>query len=281
MEKYSLDSIKDQVCVITGGCGVLGSKMAAALLEVGAKVAILDFRDDVKECAEKIAVEHNGEAFGIFTNVLEKDSLISARDEVNEKFGKIDVLINCAGGNAPTGTTSVEKITDDMMDDLSGTFFGLDIEGFRRVSELNFLGTVLPSMVFGEDMLQRGGSIINISSMSAYKALTKVAAYSAAKASVSNFTEWLAVHFGKMNVRVNSIAPGFFLTAQNKFLLTDKETGKLTPRGHKIIGATPMGRFGEPEDLIGTLLFLISDQSKFITGIIIPVDGGFNADAGV
>jgi NAD(P)-dependent dehydrogenase (short-subunit alcohol dehydrogenase family) len=191
------------------------------------------------------------------------------------------VLINGAGGNAPTATTQLEFLSTENLDELSKGFFGLDIEGFRRVFDLNFLGTVLPTMVLAEDMAGRGGSIINISSMNSYRPLTKIPAYSAAKAGINNLTEWLAVHFAKLNIRVNAIAPGFFLTDQNRFLLTDKETGKLTARGNRIIDGTPMGRFGEPEELIGTLLYLISDLSKFVTGVIIPVDGGFNAYSGV
>ena len=167
------------------------------------------------------------------------------------------------------------------MNDLSRTFFGLDLDGLDMYLILTFLGTMLPTMVFAEDMLERGGCIINISSMNSFRPLTKIPAYSAAKCAINNFTEWLAVHFAKMNVRVNAIAPGFFLTKQNRFLLTDEKTGELTPRGHKIINNTPMGRFGKPEELNSTLLYLISDESKFVTGVVIPVDGGFNAFGGV
>jgi NAD(P)-dependent dehydrogenase (short-subunit alcohol dehydrogenase family) len=213
--------------------------------------------------------------------VLDKESLIEAKKEINNKFGKIDVLINGAGGNAPTATTKDEWINKDNIDDLSKTFFGLDLNGFRSVFDLNFLGTMLPSMVFAEDMLMRGGAIVNISSMNSYRPLTKIPAYSAAKSAINNFTQWLAVHLAKVNIRVNAIAPGFFLTNQNRFLLTDEKTGELTARGHKIMASTPMGRFGEPEELNSTLLYLISDQSKFVTGVVIPVDGGFNAYGGV
>jgi NAD(P)-dependent dehydrogenase (short-subunit alcohol dehydrogenase family) len=228
-----------------------------------------------------MAKKKGAPVFCAVANVLDKESLIHAKKEINEKFGKIDILINGAGGNSPTATTKDEWIDKDNLNDLSKTFFGLDMNGFRNVFDLNFLGTMLPSMVFAEDMLTRGGSIVNISSMNSYRPLTKIPAYSAAKSAVNNFTEWLAVHLAKVNIRVNAIAPGFFLTNQNRFLLTDEKTGELTPRGHKIIANTPMGRFGEPEELNSTLLYLISDQSKFITGVVIPVDGGFNAYGGV
>jgi NAD(P)-dependent dehydrogenase (short-subunit alcohol dehydrogenase family) len=217
----------------------------------------------------------------VFANVLEKDTLLAAQKEVNEKLGEIDFLINGAGGNAPTATTQLEFLSNDNLGELSKGFFGLDLEGFRKVFDLNFLGTVLPTMVFAEKMAGRGGVIINISSMNSYRPLTKIPAYSAAKAGINNLTEWLAVHFAKLNIRVNAIAPGFFLTDQNRFLLTNKETGELTARGHKIIAGTPMGRFGEPDELVGTLLYLVSDMSKFVTGVIIPVDGGFNSYSGV
>jgi NAD(P)-dependent dehydrogenase (short-subunit alcohol dehydrogenase family) len=172
-------------------------------------------------------------------------------------------------------------MNQENLNDLPKTFFGLDLEGFKHVFDLNFLGTVLPTMVFAKDMIGRGGTVLNISSMNSYRPLTKIPAYSAAKASINNLTEWLAVHFAKANVRVNAIAPGFFLTNQNRFLMIDEKTGELSPRAHKIMAGTPMGRFGEAEDLIGTLLFLLSDLSKYITGVIIPVDGGFNAYSGV
>jgi NAD(P)-dependent dehydrogenase (short-subunit alcohol dehydrogenase family) len=217
----------------------------------------------------------------VVANVLDKESLIAAKKQVNDELGKVDVLINGAGGNAPTATTANEFVTNENIGDLSKSFFGLDIEGFRSVFNLNFLGTVLPTMVFAEDMLLRGGSVINISSMNSYRPLTKIPAYSAAKASINNLTQWLAVHFAKVNIRVNAIAPGFFLTNQNRFLLTDEKTGGLTQRGNKIISNTPMGRFGEPDEVSGALLYLISDISKFVTGIVLPVDGGFSAYSGV
>jgi NAD(P)-dependent dehydrogenase (short-subunit alcohol dehydrogenase family) len=276
------EDIKGKVVVLTGGCGVFGGVFSMALIKAGAKVAILDYKQGrCEECLQGIAKKGGSPVFCAVANVLDKDSLIEAKKQINKEFGKIDVLINGAGGNAPTATTKDEYINENNLNDLSKTFFGLDLNGFRSVFDLNFLGTMLPTMVFAEDMLVRGGSIINISSMNSYRPLTKIPAYSAAKAAVNNFTEWLAVHFAKTNIRVNAIAPGFFLTNQNRFLLTDEKTGELTPRGHKIIAGTPMGRFGEPEELNSTLLYLISDQSKFITGVVIPVDGGFNAYGGV
>ncbi|MBP6672816.1 MAG: SDR family oxidoreductase [Bacteroidetes bacterium] len=282
MRTYSLNDIKGKVCVITGGAGIIGTALAMGLASAGAKIAILDFNiEKAKETAALIKAETGAEVIGVFGNVLEKATLLEAKKSINGTFGKIDVLINGAGGNAPTATTQVEVMSKETLGDLSTGFFGLELEGFRKVFDLNFLGTVLPTMVFAEDMTERGGQIINISSMNSYRPLTKIPAYSAAKASVNNLTEWLAVHFAKLDIRVNAIAPGFFLTDQNRFLLTDKETGELKPRGHKILANTPMGRFGEPEELVGTLLFLVSDLSKFITGVVIPVDGGFNVYAGV
>jgi NAD(P)-dependent dehydrogenase (short-subunit alcohol dehydrogenase family) len=215
-------------------------------------------------------------------NVLDKQSLEEVAEKISKEIGQIDYLINGAGGNSPKATTKVEELNDTNLDDLESSFFGLEMEGFQKVFDLNFTGTLLPTMVFSKQMVQRQkGVIINISSMNAYKPLTKIPAYSAAKASINNFTEWLAVHFAKVGVRVNAIAPGFFLTNQNRFLLTDEATGELTARGQKIIANTPMGTFGEPEDITGTTLFLLSDMSHFITGICIPVDGGYSAFGGV
>jgi NAD(P)-dependent dehydrogenase (short-subunit alcohol dehydrogenase family) len=280
--KYDIPGVKNKVCVITGGAGVIGTSLGLGLAEAGAKVAIVDFNlDRANEVANLINEKTNSGAIGIFANVLDKNLLIESRNQIHSKLGKIDVLINGAGGNAPTATTKEEFVTENSLNDLSGTLLGLDIEGFRKVFDLNFLGTVLPTMVYAEDLFKNGGSIINISSMNAFRPLTKIPAYSAAKAGINNLTEWLAVHFAKVNIRVNAIAPGFFVTDQNRFLLYDKETGKLSPRGEKILSNTPMGRFGEADELIGTLLYLISDLSKFVTGVVIPVDGGFNSYSGV
>jgi NAD(P)-dependent dehydrogenase (short-subunit alcohol dehydrogenase family) len=280
--KYEIPGVKNKVCLITGGAGVIGTSLGLGLAEAGAKVAIVDFNlDRAKEVAEFINQKTNGNAIGVFANVLDRKLIEDSKQEINNKLGPIDVIINGAGGNAPTATTKEEFVTQDSLSDLSGTMLGLDIEGFRRVFDLNFLGTVLPTMVYATDLMKNGGSIINISSMNAFRPLTKIPAYSAAKAGINNLTEWMAVHFAKVNIRVNAIAPGFFVTDQNRFLLYDKETGKLTARGEKILSNTPFGRFGEPDELIGTLLYLISDLSKFVTGVVIPIDGGFNAYSGV
>lgn len=280
--KYDIPGVKNKVCLITGGAGVIGTSLGLGLAEAGAKVAIVDFNlDRAKEVAEFINQKTNGKAIGVFANVLDRKLIEESKQEINNKLGPIDVIINGAGGNAPTATTKEEFVTQDSLNDLSGTMLGLDIDGFRRVFDLNFLGTVLPTMVYATDLMKNGGSIINISSMNAFRPLTKIPAYSAAKAGINNLTEWLAVHFAKVNIRVNAIAPGFFVTDQNRFLLYDKETGKLSPRGEKILTNTPMGRFGETEELVGTLLYLISDLSKFVTGVVIPVDGGFNSYSGV
>jgi NAD(P)-dependent dehydrogenase (short-subunit alcohol dehydrogenase family) len=279
----SFDDLKGKVCVITGGAGVIGAAMVEVLAQAGVKTAILDLREEVAtELAKRIENKYGVETEGFQANVLDKNSLIESRSKVIEKFGKVDILINGAGGNSPDATTKLETLDKDSVDKLEDGFFGLKIEGFQKVFDLNFIGTLLPTMVFAEDMIKEGkGSVVNISSMNAFKPLTKIPAYSAAKAAINNFTEWLSVHFAKTGVRVNAIAPGFFLTNQNRFLLVDEKTGNLTERGNKIISNTPMDKFGEPEDLQGTLLFLVSDISNFITGITIPVDGGYSAFGGV
>jgi NAD(P)-dependent dehydrogenase (short-subunit alcohol dehydrogenase family) len=283
MKKFGLEDLKDKVCIITGGAGVLGSSMAGALCATGVKTVILDRdREASESLAERLGREYGTATMGLEGNVLDNLSLQQAKEEILSQFGKIDFLINGAGGNSPRATTKLEQIDPDDMSDPAGGFFGLDVEGFRQVFDLNFLGTLLPTMVFSSVMVERGrGSVVNISSMNAFKPLTKIPAYSAAKASINNFTQWLAVHFGKTGVRVNAIAPGFFLTSQNRFLLTREDNGELTPRGRKIIANTPVGKFGQPDDLQGTLLFLLSDMSSFVNGIVIPVDGGYSAFGGV
>lgn len=283
MEHQSFKDIKGKICVITGGGGVLGSSMAKGLASSGVVTVILDINGEAAgKTAAEIQKSSGIPSHGYEANVLDKGSLEAARERILSEVGNIEFLVNGAGGNAPEATTGLEQITPEDLDHLELGFFGLGLEGFRKVFDLNFTGTLLPSLVFTRDMvLRQRGTVVNISSMNSYKPLTKIPAYSAAKASVNNFTEWLAVHFARVGVRVNAIAPGFFLTHQNRFLLQEKGTGKLTPRGEKIIASTPMGKFGEPEDLNGALLFLLSDMSRFITGITIPVDGGYSAFGGV
>lgn len=283
MEPISFKDLSGKVCVITGGAGVIGLALVKALASVNVKIAIADIN---KEVAEKVAAEVSADSgatvIGVEANVLDKASLEQARNVIHEKLGEIDILINGAGGNNPSATTKVEQMDESNIDQLEDTFYGLQLEGFDKVFALNFKGTVLPSMVFTQDMLKhRKGVVLNISSMNSYKPLTKIPAYSAAKASINNFTEWLAVHLAKVGIRVNAIAPGFFITNQNRFLVLDEKTGGYSPRGNKIVSHTPMGKFGEPEDLQGATLFLLSDVSSFITGIVIPVDGGYSAYGGV
>ena len=283
MKQEVLKSLSDQICVITGGGGVLGASMARGLAAAGVITVILDInKAAAEEIASELISEYGVKSLGLQADVLDRQSLEQAREKIREELGDIDMLINGAGGNSPKATTGLEEITEEELDQLENGFFGLALEGFQQVFDLNFTGTLLPSLVFTRDMVKRQkGVVLNVSSMNAYKPLTKIPAYSAAKASINNFTEWLAVHFAKVGVRVNAIAPGFFLTNQNRFLLTEEKTGALTPRGKKIIASTPMGVFGEPEDLNGTVLYLLSDMSRFITGICIPVDGGYSAYGGV
>lgn len=281
----SQNNLSGKTAAITGGGGILCGAMAHALANCGARVAVLDLRE---EAATKVANEicaSGGQAKGYACNVLEMDSLQAANSSIEADFGPVDILVNGAGGNHPKGTTSKEYLTPD---DLKGssseliTFYDLDPEGIQFVFNLNLLGTLLPTQAFTRSMAGRqAGVIINISSMNAFTPLTKIPAYSGAKAAVSNFTRWLAVHMSKVGIRVNAIAPGFFLTDQNRSLLTD-ESGELTARGKTIIEHTPVGKFGEPDDLSGTLLWLADDNaSGFVTGTVIPIDGGFSAFSGV
>jgi NAD(P)-dependent dehydrogenase (short-subunit alcohol dehydrogenase family) len=276
-------NIKDKVAVITGGAGIICSTMAKSLAAQGVKTVILDLnKEAAEEVARTIEKETGTPSIGVSASVLDKASLERARKDIHDKFGPVDILVNGAGGNSPAATTKVEKIEGTDNESLEDTFFGLQIEGFDKVFDLNFKGTIIPSMVFASDMIKKkSGVIINISSMNSYRPLTKIVAYSAAKAAVNNFTQWLAVHFSKTGIRVNAIAPGFLLTNQNRFLLIDEKTGELTTRGKKIINGTPMERYCIPEELTGTILYLVSDLSKFVTGIVIPVDGGFSAYSGV
>jgi NAD(P)-dependent dehydrogenase (short-subunit alcohol dehydrogenase family) len=283
MATISFNDLNGKVCVITGGAGVIGSAMVKAMASVGVKIAIADINKEVAErVAAEIAMEFNAQVIGVEANVLDKESLIKAKEIINEKLGDIDMLINGAGGNHPTATTKVEQMDENSLDHLEDTFYGLSMDGFDKVFALNFKGTLLPSMVFTTDMLKnKKGVVLNVSSMNSYKPLTKIPAYSAAKASINNFTQWLAVHLAKVGIRVNAVAPGFFITDQNRFLVLEKETGNFSARGQKIVNNTPMGKFGEPEDLQGATLFLLSDISSFVTGIVIPVDGGYSAFGGV
>lgn len=276
-------NLKGKVAVVTGGAGIICSTMAKSLAAQGVKTVILDLN---KDAAVKVAMEIEKETgspcIGVAASVLDKGSLENAKKEINDKFGKVDILVNGAGGNSPAATTKLERMEGTAAEKPEETFFGLQIEGFDKVFDLNFKGTLLPSMVFASDMVQnKSGVIVNISSMNSYRPLTKIPAYSAAKAAINNFTQWLAVHLAKTGIRVNAIAPGFLLTNQNRFLLTDEKTGEMTPRGKKIINGTPMERYCVPEELTGTLLYLSSDLSQFVTGIVIPVDGGFSAYSGV
>ncbi len=283
MNTLSFNDLKGKVCVITGGAGVIGSSIAQGLASIGVKIALLD-RDEQKAKEVAAAIENSTGAVvrGYAADVLNKELLQAAKKLINSELGSIDLLINGAGGNSPKATTQIERIEKENMNELEKSFYGLDVEGFDFVFDLNFKGTLLPSMVFTTDMLEKGhGAVLNVSSMNSYKPLTKIPAYSAAKASVNNFTEWLAVHLAKTGIRVNAIAPGFFLTNQNRFLLVDEKTGNPTARGQKIINNTPMERYGEVEELTGTVAYLLSDVSKFVTGICIPVDGGYSAFGGV
>ena len=273
--------LKDKVVVVTGAGGVLCSMFAEALAKTGAKIALLDINEEAaKENAEKI-VKDGGIAKGYLCNVLDKTSIENAHNQIISDFGTCDILINGAGGNNPKATTDNEYFSTEDVGKMK-TFFDLDKEGVEFVFNLNFLGTLLPTQVFAQDMLTKDdASIINISSMNAYTPLTKIPAYSGAKAAISNFTQWLSVHFSRTNIRCNAIAPGFFVTKQNEKLLFT-EDGKPTPRTDKILGSTPMGRFGKPEELIGALLFLVSkDAASFVNGVVIPIDGGFSAYSGV
>ncbi|MBE7051091.1 MAG: SDR family oxidoreductase [Ruminococcaceae bacterium] len=277
---FELD-LSGKVIVVTGAGGVLCSMFAKALSLTGAKIALLDLNEEAAKAFADEITKEGGIAKAYGCNVLEKESIEKAHSEILKDFGSCDILINGAGGNNPKATCDDEYFEKDDLGKVK-TFFDLDKSGVEFVFNLNFLGTLLPTQVFAQDMLDKDdASIINISSMNAYTPLTKIPAYSGAKAAISNFTQWLAVHFSKTNIRCNAIAPGFFVTKQNEKLLFN-EDGTPTPRTNKILNATPMGRFGEAEELLGALLFLISKKaSGFVNGVVIPVDGGFSAYSGV
>jgi NAD(P)-dependent dehydrogenase (short-subunit alcohol dehydrogenase family) len=264
--------LSGKTAVVTGGAGVLCSAIVRMLAENGARVAVLDLNADR---AQALAADLGSQrAMGIGTNVLDRASIEAAAARILDTFGPADILVNGAGGNKAEATTS---------EDLP--FFDLPPDAVQWVFNLNFLGTFLPSQVFGQQMIRQGsGVILNISSMNAFRPLTRIPAYSAAKAAVSNFTQWLAVHMAQeytTAIRVNAIAPGFFLTDQNRFLLIDVQTGELTPRGRQILDHSPLGRFGSPEDLLGAVQWLVSPAADFVTGVVIPIDGGFSAYSGV
>ena len=271
--------LSGKTAAITGGGGDLCGHMAEALGAMGVKVAVLDISLEKAEARAQSVSKAGGAAEAYRCDVLDVDQLRGCYDAVCRRWGPPDFLINGAGGNDPRGSTS-EEFHEPQQPVAPGekSFFDLDPAGFRRVFDLNFLGTFLVTQAFSRGMVAKNrGAIVNISSMSAFTPLTKVAAYSAAKASVSNFTRWLAVHFSRTGVRVNALAPGFFMTEQLKFLHIDRKTGELLPRARKVIAHTPMGRYGEPDDLIGTLVWLLSDASSFVTGVVVPIDGGFSS----
>ena len=268
-----------KVAAITGGGGELCGTMAEALGSMGVKVAVLDIELEKAEARSVRVIQSGGTAKAFRCDVLDAAQVRECYEAVSRLWDSPDFLINGAGGNDPRASTSEEFHGNAGSSGPEGqSFFNLDPAGFRQVFDLNFMGTFLVTQVFCRGMVQKGkGSIVNISSMSAFTPLTKVAAYSAAKAAVSNFTQWLAVHLSRKGIRVNALAPGFFITEQNKFLLVNQKTGELSPRGQKVIAHTPMGRFGQPEDLIGTLVWLLSDASSFVSGVVVPVDGGFSS----
>jgi NAD(P)-dependent dehydrogenase (short-subunit alcohol dehydrogenase family) len=277
--------LKDKVAVVTGGGGVLCGVMAQALAQCGAAVAVADLKLEAAQRVADTITAEGGRAMAVACNVLDKASLEAANVAVEERLGPVSILINGAGGNHPKGTTSMEYLNpDDLLNEHRDvtTFYDLDPKGIEFVFNLNVLGTLLPTQVFTRKMaLNRSGVILNVSSMNAFRPLTKIPAYSGAKAAVSNLTQWLAVHMAKAGIRVNALAPGFFLTDQNRALLTNPD-GSRTPRSEKILAHSPMGRLGEPGDLLGALLWLVSDHAAgFVTGVVVPIDGGFSAYSGV
>lgn len=280
MVPFTVD-LRGKTAVVTGGGGVLCSAFAKALAECGAAVAVLDLRAEAAESVAADIISAGGKAIGLSCNVLDRASVEAARDKVLDWADGVQILLNGAGGNHPRATTDRETFSLSDLDGGVRTFFDLKPEDVSFVFDLNFIGTLLPTQVFARELVKGGGTILNVSSMNAYRPLTKIPAYSAAKSAVSNFTQWLAVHFAEAGVRVNAIAPGFFATAQNRSLLFN-EDGTPTERTGKILAATPMRRFGQPEELLGALLYLVDEKaSGFVTGVVLPVDGGFSAYSGV
>ena len=273
-ELSEMYNLAGRTVVITGGAGILGGEIACGLVGCNANVAIIDRDPALADRLMARLQSSVGRAIVVYADVLKTETLQKAADTIDREFGHVDFLINAAGGNHPKASTSPEL-----------SFFDIPQDALRWVFDLNIIGTMLPCQVFGKRMAERGeGGIVNISSMNAFRPLTRIAAYSAAKAGVSTFTQWLAVHMAQeysTKIRVNAIAPGFFITGQNRFLLTDEKSGELTERGKAVIDHTPMGRFGEPEDLLGTVMWLLSSASAFVTGIVVPIDGGFSAYGGV
>jgi NAD(P)-dependent dehydrogenase (short-subunit alcohol dehydrogenase family) len=273
-ELNQLYDFKGKTVVITGGTGILGAEMACALVGCRANVAIIDRKTELEEEMVKRIETYPGNYIIVFGDVLNRDLLEESASMILEEYGSVDCLINAAGGNHPDATTGKDK-----------SFFDLPIDALRFTTDLNLLGTIIPSQIFGKIMAEKGqGVILNISSMNAVRPLTRIPGYSAAKAAVTNFTQWIAVHMAQEysdKIRVNALAPGFFMTQQNKFLLTDEKSGKLTERGQKIIDHTPLGRFGDPEELLAAVIWLLSPASSFVTGSVISVDGGFAAYSGV
>jgi NAD(P)-dependent dehydrogenase (short-subunit alcohol dehydrogenase family) len=279
MNNEDLFNLDNKIAVVTGAGGELAGAISRGLAARGVKVAILDLDGDkAASCVDKIT-EAGGVAKAFTCNVLEEKQLEDCKSQIKDLWGDADFLLNGAGGNHPKATTEKEFLEISDLDDMDGqNFFNLDMKGVEFAFALNFYGTLLPSKIFSKGMVKKGkGAIINISSMNAFTPLTKIPAYSAAKSSVSNFTSWLAVHFSKVGVRVNAIAPGFFMTEQLRFLHIDQQTGEYTPRAQKVIAHTPMERYGAPDELIGTAVWLFSDASSFVTGTVIPVDGGYSS----
>ena len=278
----NLFDLEGKIAVVTGAGGELAGAISRGLAGLGVKVAVLDLnKDKAQQCVDRIDAA-GGKAAAYECNVLEQQQLKEVYDDIREHWGLPDLLLNGAGGNHPRASTDKEflEIEDLSAEDQGQNFFNLDMDGVKSTFALNFYGTLLPTQVFSRGMVEKGsGSIVNISSMNAFTPLTKIPAYSAAKSSVSNFTHWLSVHLSHTGVRVNAIAPGFFMTEQLRFLHIDQETGEYTPRAKKVIAHTPMGRYGEPEELIGTAVWLFSEASRFVTGTVIPVDGGFSSYA--